>query len=223
MRKVLLSTVAALSVVGFTGVASAQNVNDSNFSDDFIEILNVDTNGDVGGVENVIAVSDFQDAFPEFSSPEMEECTVCTRFDTVDEIADKAMNKGYDYVNVQFRNTAYGDINIDDGSGILDQNDFRVGRDLEVSTSALAGVQANVWEVSNSGLDDVNDGQIPNTGLNVQYSNYAGGTINSPDGIAEELSGTSTMAARDVTISTTAMAGVQANIVRAGNLALETK
>jgi post-segregation antitoxin (ccd killing protein) len=210
MRKVLLSTVAALSVVGFAGVASAQSVPEGT-----IPTFNTDGGaiGDPAG--DVVRVEDILAVIPDSA----EECTVCTRFDTVDEIADKAMNKGYDYVNVQFRNDAFGDMTVtDSNSGIVDNTDLGSARDLNISTQAMAGVQANLWEVSNSGLGDVEFGGVPNTGLNVQYANFATANMTAPDGLAEDVK-----VDRDVNISTSALAGVQANIVRAGNLALTEK
>jgi hypothetical protein len=118
-------------------------------------------------------------------------------------------------VNVQFKNEAYGNMRAGEVDGIADSAD--ASRDLNVATEALAGVQANIWEVSKAGSWDTNDADIPTKAINFQYKNYASANMTTADDIADDVAG------RDINISTTALAGVQANIVRVGDVALRNK
>jgi hypothetical protein len=214
MRKVLLSTVAALATAGLASGAFAQ--------DEYLNVYdNEGTDADpvAGNVENVVSVDELAEKLG--LDDDSGACNACDRLSGIESITDKAANAGHDFVNVQYRNDASGDIRVDPESGVLDQESFTVENDLEVSTSAMAGVQANKWRAANSGLDKMKNGQVPDKALNAQFRNVASADITSPDGIAEELSGTAGAgSARNVTISTNAMAGVQANIVEAGTAAL---
>jgi hypothetical protein len=219
MRKVLLSTVAALATVGFAGGAFAQNVGQTtkdgtNFAP-LYDNADDDTPAIDEGPEQWVDVDALADTNGE------GDCNVCDRLDGIEDITDKAADAGYNFVNVQFRNDASGDIRVNGDDGVLDERNFDVEDDLEISTTAMAGVQANKWQASNSGLGDVRTGQVPNKALNAQFRNVASADIISPDGIAEQLTGTAgSGSARNVTISTNAMAGVQANVIEAGNAAL---
>lgn len=146
MRKVLLSTVAALSVVGFAGVASAQNFEGFSFQANADGSPILDGNGD-RIVENIL---EGEITFPDpdmVSPPAMDTCTLC-------DVTKKVDPNNFDVVNITGQMTAGGSVTIDSTAALSESDDGS----LTIETNALASTQANSWSVDANKLDHLGTG-----------------------------------------------------------------